>query len=182
LSGLALADGTAGATTSVVVSTTKNATFGMILVSGKTVYTLKASKTPCSAQCVKIWPELLLPKHVKHAKAGTGVKAAQLGTIRRSSGALQVTYSGKALYWFSGDNSAGQVLGNVTDTWGTWSVVVTATPKTASPSASNAPATPATAPPPTTPITSPRPAPPTTTPITSPTTTTTSPGTGGVSF
>ncbi len=194
---------------SVVVSTTKNAMLGTILVSGKTVYTLKASKTPCSAQCLKIWPEVLLPKHVKHATAGTGVKAAKLGTIRRSGGALQVTYSGKALYWFSGDKAAGQVHGDVTDTWGTWSVVAIATPPTtSSPSASNAPATPspisttpstsptpatapnpATAPPPvtappppptTTPITSPPP--PTTTPTTSPTTTTTAPSTGGVSF
>ena len=48
LSGLVLAEGAAGAATNVVVSTTKNAKLGTILVSGKTVYTLKASKTPCS--------------------------------------------------------------------------------------------------------------------------------------
>ena len=186
----------------VVVSTTNDATLGTILVSGKTVYTLKASRTPCSAQCLKIWPELLLLKHVKHATAGAGVKAAKLGTIKRSGGALQVTYSGKALYWFSGDKAAGQVHGDVTDAWGTWSVVAIATPSsTSSPTASPAPLTPsptsttpstsstrattpapaamptpaATPPPATTP-----PAPPTTTPTTSPpptTTPTTSPTT-----
>ena len=42
--------------------------------------------------------------------------------MKRSGGTLQVTYSGKPLYWFSGDNAAGQVNGNVTDTWGKWSV------------------------------------------------------------
>src|SRR5271166_5024842 len=56
-----IAVGTAGAATSVVVSTTKNSHYGTILVSGKTVYTLKPSKTACGTGCLKIWPQLLLP-------------------------------------------------------------------------------------------------------------------------
>jgi predicted lipoprotein with Yx(FWY)xxD motif len=37
----------------------------------------------------------------------------------RSGGVRQVTYSGKALYWFTYDTAAGQVNGNgVKDTWG----------------------------------------------------------------
>lgn len=126
LSGLVLADSTAGAASSVVVSTTKNSNFGTILVSGKTVYTLKASKTACSTSCLKIWPTLMLPKGVTKATAGTGVSASKLGTVKRSGGALQVTYAGKPLYRFSGDTGAGQVNGNITDTWGKWSVVETA--------------------------------------------------------
>ncbi len=132
LSGLVLADVAAGAATSVVVSTTKNEKLGTILVSGKTVYTLKASKTPCKAACLKVWPELLLPKGVSKAKAGTGVTAAKLGTVKRSNGAFQVTYAGKPLYWFVGDRGAGQVHGNVTDMWGKWSAVITAKPASAS--------------------------------------------------
>jgi predicted lipoprotein with Yx(FWY)xxD motif len=110
---------------SVVVSTIKTAKFGKILVSGKTLYTLKASKTACTAVCVKVWPELVLPKGVTKATAGAGVKASKLGTIKRSGGVLQVTYSGKPLYWFSGDTAAGQVTGNITDIWGKWSDVST---------------------------------------------------------
>ena len=72
LSGLVLADATAGAATSVVVSTAKNATLGTILVSGKTVYTLKASKTACSTQCLKIWPALMLPKGVHEGHGWDG--------------------------------------------------------------------------------------------------------------
>jgi predicted lipoprotein with Yx(FWY)xxD motif len=87
---------------------------------------LKAISTPCTAQCLKIWPEALLPKGATKAKAGAGVNAAKLGTVKRAHGALQVTYAGKPLYWFSGDTAAGQVNGNVTDTWGKWSVAVTA--------------------------------------------------------
>ena len=126
LSGLILVEGAAGAATSVVVSTSKNAKLGTILVSGKTVYTLKSSKIACTSTCLKVWPELLLPKGVTKAKAGSGVNAAKLGTVKRSGGALQVTYAGKPLYWFVGDTGAGQVHGNVTDTWGKWSAVVTA--------------------------------------------------------
>jgi predicted lipoprotein with Yx(FWY)xxD motif len=133
LSASAFAGGTAGATTSrVVVSAVTNAKFGKILVSGKTLYTLKSSTVACSAQCLKIWPELVLPKGVTKAAAGTGVSASKLGTVKRSGDVLQVTYAGKPLYRFSGDTATGQVNGNVTDTWGKWSVVVTTKSSTSS--------------------------------------------------
>jgi predicted lipoprotein with Yx(FWY)xxD motif len=120
---------TNSASKSVVISTVKNAKLGTILVSGKTVYTLKASKTGCTSQCLKYWPEVTLPKGVKKATAGKGVAASKLGSVMRSGGVRQVTYSGKALYWFKGDTAAGQVHGNgAKDSWGTWSVVVTVKP------------------------------------------------------
>ncbi len=122
----------AAAAASTVVSTSQNATYGTILVSGKTVYTLKASKVACTARCLKVWPELLLPKGVKKPTAGSGVKAASLGTVKVSGGSLQVTYAGKRLYWFIGDSAPGQANGNITDKWGKWSVVVTAKPTSTS--------------------------------------------------
>jgi predicted lipoprotein with Yx(FWY)xxD motif len=128
LGGLVVAEGTAGAATKVVVSTTKNSKLGTILVSGKTLYTLQPSKTPCSTACLKVWPALMLPKGVDKATAGKGVTASKLGTVKRSGGNHQVTYAGKPLYGFVGDRSAGQVHGNLTDTWGKWSVVVTVKP------------------------------------------------------
>jgi predicted lipoprotein with Yx(FWY)xxD motif len=129
------APGTASAATthaakSVVISTLKTKKFGTVLVSGDTLYTLKPSKTACTAACQKIWPEVLLPKGVTKATAGAHVSAAKLGTVKGAGGVLQVTYSGKALYWFSGDKAPGQVTGNVTDTWGTWSDVGTVKPAT----------------------------------------------------
>jgi predicted lipoprotein with Yx(FWY)xxD motif len=117
---------------SIVISTVKNSKLGTLLVSGKTLYTLSPSKTPCTAACTTIWPEVLLPKGVTKATAGTGVSAAKLGSIMRANGRLQVTYGGKALYWFSGDSAVGQVHGNLTDTWGTWSDYVTVKPVTSS--------------------------------------------------
>ncbi len=143
LSTSALLVGSAGATTAmasasktVVVSTAHNSTIGTYLVSGKTVYTLKKNNTPCTSACVAIWPEVVLPKGVTKATAGTGVTASKLGTVKRSGGVLQVTYGGKALYYFVGDSGPGKVTGNnLTDTWGTWFAVVTA--KSASSSSSS---------------------------------------------
>jgi len=112
----------------VVIATVKNSTLGTILVSGTTVYTLKPSRTACTAKCLKTWPEVVLPAGVTKATAGSGVSSSKLGVVTRSGGVRQVTYAGKALYWFSGDKAAGQVKGNVTDTWGTWSTVVTVKP------------------------------------------------------
>ena len=101
----------AGAATSSDVSTSQNAKYGTILVSGKTVYTLKASKVPCRVQCLKFWPEVLLPKGVTTTTAGPGVNAANLGTVRGSGGSRQVTYGGKRLYCFFKDSAPGQVKG-----------------------------------------------------------------------
>jgi predicted lipoprotein with Yx(FWY)xxD motif len=112
---------------SFVISTYKSATVGTILVDGKTLYTLKPNATACTATCQKFWIPVLLPKGVTHASAGAGVSAAKLGS-QKVTGGLQVTYGGKALYWFSKDTSLGQVKGNVTDTWGKWIDVVLVKP------------------------------------------------------
>ena len=121
---LSVASSEAGAASGVTVSTTKSAKVGTVLVSGKTLYTLKPSKTACTAACLKVWPALVLPSGVTKAKAGSGVSASKLGTVKRN-GAVQVTYGGKPLYFFVGDTKTGQVNGNVTDTWGKWTAVVT---------------------------------------------------------
>jgi predicted lipoprotein with Yx(FWY)xxD motif len=141
LSALAVAPGIAAAatspTTASVISAAKNAKLGKILVSGNTVYTLKASKTACTAACLKAWPPALLPQGMTSATAGSGVDESKLGTKATADGSLQVTYSGKPLYWFSGDKAPGQAHGNVTNKWGKWSTVVTAKSST-SPSTTNA--------------------------------------------
>ncbi len=128
LAATAAATGVTEAATSSVVSTSHSAKYGTILVSGTTVYTLKASKVACGAKCLKVWPEVLLPKGVTTATAGPGVNAASLGTEMRSGGSLQVTYAGKPLYWFFHDSAPGQVNGNIVDKWGKWSAVVTVKP------------------------------------------------------
>ncbi len=103
-----------------VVSTSK----GKVLAAGNTVYTLKASSTPCTAACLKVWPAVVVPNGAKHAAAGTGVTKSKLGTVKVSGVGVQVTYGGKRLYRFAGDTGPGQVNGNITDLWGKWTAVV----------------------------------------------------------
>ncbi|HEX4530576.1 MAG TPA: hypothetical protein VIA11_14325 [Acidimicrobiia bacterium] len=130
LSAVAFSPGAAGAQTSArtasEISTAKNAKFGTLLVAAEdTVYTLKPSKTACTAKCLKVWPPVELPAGMTAATAGTGVDAAKLGTKALADGTMQVTYSGKPLYWFFKDKAPGQVKGNITDKWGKWLSVVT---------------------------------------------------------
>ena len=189
----------AHAATTTVVSSANNAKLGPILVAGKTVYTLEPSKTGCTSACLKEWPPVLLPRGTKKATAGSGVDASQLGTKKFAKKGLQITYAGERLYWSAKDKKAGQVHGNVTNKWGTWSTVTAATASTtttAAPTTTPATEAPATSPPATAapdtspPATSPpETAPPATAPPeTQPTTprtqppATTSPGNGGVGF
>jgi predicted lipoprotein with Yx(FWY)xxD motif len=123
--GIASANVATSPATASVISSAKSSKLGTILTAGNTVYTLKASKTACDAQCLKTWMPVLLPQGVMTATAGPGVDASKLSTVVAADGVLQVTYSGKALYWSSKDKAPGQVKGNVTDKWGKWSTVVT---------------------------------------------------------
>ena len=108
----------------------KTSSFGEVLADGTTVYTLRPSATPCTAQCRQIWPAVVLPHGVAHPIAGTGVRASKLGTRNVRGVGLQITYNGKLLYWFVGDTAPGQVHGAITDRWGKWSPVVLASPGT----------------------------------------------------
>jgi predicted lipoprotein with Yx(FWY)xxD motif len=118
----------AHASSSLVVSVLKTSTYGTVLQSTRTVYTLTPSKVACTATCLTSWPEVLLPRGATKATAAHGVNGAKLGTIPRAGGRLQVTYAGQALYWFALDKRPGQVKGNVSDKWGKWSVVVLVKP------------------------------------------------------
>jgi predicted lipoprotein with Yx(FWY)xxD motif len=77
--------------------------------SGKTLYLFMADKhgkSACYGKCAANWPPLL-----SKPTAGTGVKAALLGTTKRKNGTKQVTYAGHPLYFFKLDKSAGQTNG-----------------------------------------------------------------------
>lgn len=124
VSGLSLGLAGASRAHSAKLTSVKTSNFGSVLSDGDTVYTLKPSSTPCKKSCDEIWPPVVLPKGVKHPKAGHGVTASKLGTKKVHGVGLQVTYKGKLLFYYFGDTSPGQVNGKITDTWGTWTPVV----------------------------------------------------------
>jgi predicted lipoprotein with Yx(FWY)xxD motif len=130
--------GAAAASTPAAKVTLVSTSKGKVLAAGNTVYTLKASSTPCTAACLMVWPAVTVPSGTKHPAAGSGVTSSKLGTAKVSGVGVQVTYGGKKLYRFSGDTGPGQVNGNVTDTWGKWTaVVVSKSAKSGSGSSSN---------------------------------------------
>jgi predicted lipoprotein with Yx(FWY)xxD motif len=97
------------------VSSAANARYGALLVSasGRTLYHMtseKRGKIACTASCAKVWPPLVVAKGTKPT-AGTGVKQAKLGTIKRPDGSIQVTYNGYALYRYADDKKRGDVKG-----------------------------------------------------------------------
>ncbi len=69
----------------------------------------------CSGACAKGWPPLTTKgKPI----AGTGVQAADLGTVKRSDGSTQVTYKNHPLYYFIEDKTKGSFTGQGSDAFG----------------------------------------------------------------
>jgi predicted lipoprotein with Yx(FWY)xxD motif len=115
----------AGAETATTISTAKDAKFGTILVAGDTpVYILKSAKGTCDATCQAQRPPVLLPQGVTTPTAGKGVDAAKLGTMAADGGGLQVTYTGRPLYFSAKDTGSGKPHGIGSDKFGKWVVVV----------------------------------------------------------
>jgi predicted lipoprotein with Yx(FWY)xxD motif len=97
----------AGGTT-VAVASSK---LGNILVDdqGRTLYAFtkdQGDKSACSGQCAATWPALAGP-----ATAGSGAQAGLLSVAMQADGTSQVTYGGKLLYHFAGDQQAGDLNG-----------------------------------------------------------------------
>jgi predicted lipoprotein with Yx(FWY)xxD motif len=83
----------------------RSSEFGMTLwgPNGKVVYVFGAdhgSTSHCYGVCATAWPPLLT---TGAPLAGAGVEARLLGTTKRTNGALQVTYNGHPLYYYSAD-------------------------------------------------------------------------------
>jgi predicted lipoprotein with Yx(FWY)xxD motif len=97
---------------------------GTVLVdpSGMTLYLNTqdtATTSTCTGTCAATWPPLT---STGAAKAGSGVQAAQLGTLMVGS-TDQVTYYGHPLYTYSGDSAAGDTNGQ--GVGGVWYAVST---------------------------------------------------------
>lgn len=80
---------------------------------GKTLYKFdndSAGKSACNAGCFETWPPFTLGAG-EHATAGAGV-TGEIGSITRDDGKTQVTYKGSPVYYYSGDQAAGDATGD----------------------------------------------------------------------
>ena len=109
----ASAFGTPAHSSAATVVTTKNTSFGTILVtsSGQTLY-LNSHDKPghpsCTGGCLSAWPPL---KASGTPKASGSAKASLLGTTKIAGGAKQVTYKGHQLYTFASDTKSSPTNG-----------------------------------------------------------------------
>jgi predicted lipoprotein with Yx(FWY)xxD motif len=119
---LAVATPTQGATSSKrVVKQAQNATLGktvLTTLAGRTLYTLSAETGGtfiCKRGCLAVWHPLYV---------GAGVKPTgpvKLGAIKRpDNGRRQVTFRGRPLYTFDGDEGRGDANGEGIRDVGTW--------------------------------------------------------------
>ncbi len=106
--------------------TVHSSAYGKVLFDGRGFVLYAFDKDPrgrsvCSGACAKAWPPYVVRGSVR---AGAGVKASLLGTIRRPNGSRQVTYGGRPLYYYVGDKKPRQILcQNVSEFGGLWLVV-----------------------------------------------------------
>jgi predicted lipoprotein with Yx(FWY)xxD motif len=117
-------------TTTITVA--QNKTWGptLTLMGGDTLYRLtkdSTDKSTCTGKCATIWVPVVL---AAGEKKPVGMGVSHLGSFTRAAGVRQVTYEGIPLYTFTGDKKAGQVTGNIKDTWGQWYSINPSSPMT----------------------------------------------------
>jgi len=125
---MAQARSTRGRTASSPTVQLRETSLGKILVNsaGMTVFDFtkdSRNKNTCQSisGCASAWPALVTSGT---PKAGSGLSASKLGTIKLSDGKKQVTYDGRPLYLFAGDKRAGETsYVGVKEFGGTWYAV-----------------------------------------------------------
>ncbi len=105
--------------------TVRSSNYGRILFDGKGRALYAFTRDPrgrsaCSGACLTAWPAYVV---TTRPKAGPGVKASLLGTIRRADGKLQVTYGKRPLYYYVHDPVGKVLCQNVDEFGGLWLVV-----------------------------------------------------------
>jgi predicted lipoprotein with Yx(FWY)xxD motif len=103
-----------------IVSAAKVGDLGTILVdsAGLTLYDFhkdKGSKSACYGACATAWPPLLTDGD---PQAQGAADRGMLGTTKRKDGSTQVTYAGRPLYTYAGDQAPGEANGNDIDQFG----------------------------------------------------------------
>jgi predicted lipoprotein with Yx(FWY)xxD motif len=104
------------------------APLGRIMVggTGRTLYVFGGDPVGtaiCESACARAWPPYLVSGVPRPGDSGV-TTAGMLGTVRRSDGAIQLTYGGRSMYYFAGDTGPGVATGQGLSQFGaSWYVV-----------------------------------------------------------
>jgi len=93
---------------------------GKIVVgpSGRTLYLFakdSGMKSNCAGACASNWPPYTASSK---PSAASGISAGSISLVKRADGAKQVTLDGHPLYYFAGDQAAGQLNGQGVNEFG----------------------------------------------------------------
>ena len=80
----------------------------------------RGGKSTCYGACARAWPVYFSKGKVTALR---GVKQSLIGTVRRRSGRLQVTYNGWPLYYYAHEGPREVKCQNVNEFGGLWLVV-----------------------------------------------------------
>ena len=97
-----------------------SATLGMYLIAynGMTLYTFAkdaVGTTTCYGVCATKWPPYIVS--TTSSLVAEYPIAGKVGTLERAGGALQLTYRGVPLYFYSGDAASGETNGAKISKW-----------------------------------------------------------------
>jgi len=99
--------------------------FGRVVANGRgeALYLFtkdRRRRSRCFGNCARAWPPFLTKGK---PRAGKGIRARLLGTVKRRNGKRQVTYRGRPLYYYV-DDAPGRILcQDVREFGGLWLVV-----------------------------------------------------------
>lgn len=109
------------ATGAASISAKSNGDLGKTILvdaKGNTLYLFEKDESDesyCNGACAQVWPPLTTSGQ---PKAGSGVDASKLGTLKRDDGTTQVTYAGHPLYTYVKDTKPGEANGNGVEAFG----------------------------------------------------------------
>jgi predicted lipoprotein with Yx(FWY)xxD motif len=122
---LSVVSGTMASGQSPQTLAAKSSRYGKVLFDSRGfvlyAFTKDNRRSACGGTCAQKWPPYVVRQGVR---AGAGVKASLLGTVRRADGSRQATYARRPLYYYVGDTRPGQILcQNVSEFGGLWLIV-----------------------------------------------------------
>ena len=94
--------------------------------SGRAVYVLdddSSNGAACTQLCLAIWPPVAVGNAIPQS-SDSAVLHSNIGVVTRDGGTVQITFRGRPLYYYLGDQKPGDTRGHhVEDSWGEWKLI-----------------------------------------------------------